>query len=57
MAFDVMPAADAPVANDEIFLRPVANPDADWVSSNPDRMLALLFVAPRDCDAIDALYA
>lgn len=32
-------------------------PDADWARSNPDRMLAFLFVAPRDCAAVDQLLA
>jgi len=35
----------------------VETPDADWARSNPDRMLAFLFVAPRDCAAVDQLLA
>jgi len=60
MAFDALtratlaPAADLPAGADHA---PVSNPDPAWVARNPDRMLALLFVAPRDCAAIDALYA
>jgi len=26
-----------------------------WAAENPDRALALLFVSPRDCAAVDAL--
>lgn len=26
-----------------------------WAAENPDRALALLFVAPRDCVAVDVL--
>lgn len=26
-----------------------------WAAENPDRALALLFVAPQDCDAVDVL--
>jgi len=60
MAFDALTAHEIPTVAAEpasFFNRPVANPDAAWVASNPDRMLALLFVSPRDCEAIDALYA
>ena len=30
-------------------------PCPEWAAQNPDRALALLFVAPRDCDAVDVL--
>ncbi len=33
------------------------DPEPHWAQSNPDRMLAFLFVAPRDCDAVDQLLA
>lgn len=29
----------------------------EWAALNPDRALALLFVAPRDCAAVDVLTA
>ncbi|GAA0869412.1 hypothetical protein GCM10009116_12480 [Brevundimonas basaltis] len=32
-----------------------SEPCADWTALNPDRALALLFVAPRDCAAVDVL--
>lgn len=28
-----------------------------WTALNPDRALALLFVAPQDCDAVDVFAA
>ena len=34
-----------------------ADPDPVWAAGNPDRMLAFLFVAPRDCAAVDQLLA
>lgn len=33
------------------------DPEPHWAQRNPDRMLAFLFVAPRDCDAVDQLLA
>jgi hypothetical protein len=33
------------------------DPEPHWAQSNPDRMLAFLFVAPRDCAAVDQLLA
>ena len=33
------------------------DPDPHWAQGNPDRMLAFLFVAPRDCAAVDQLLA
>jgi hypothetical protein len=35
----------------------VADPTPEWAEANPDRFLALLMVAPRDCAAIDTLTA
>lgn len=35
----------------------VQDPDPHWAQGNPDRMLAFLFVAPRDCAAVDQLLA
>lgn len=53
MAFD---AANFPQA------KPVAATTAEntelcpvWAAENPDRALALLFVAPQDCVAVDIL--
>lgn len=34
---------------------PAATPCPLWAAANPDRALALLFVAPQDCDAVDVL--
>ena len=30
-------------------------PDRDWAKAHPDRFLALLFVAPQACGAVDDL--
>jgi hypothetical protein len=30
-------------------------PSQEWATDNPDRFLALMFVAPQDCPALDAL--
>jgi hypothetical protein len=51
MAFDAAdfrPAAPATSAPE---------PCPIWAAANPDRALALLFVAPQDCDAVDVLTA
>lgn len=34
-----------------------ADPEAGWASRNPDRALLFLFVAPRDCGALEELMA
>ena len=58
MAFDALafrPTAPATATRASTFgdegLCPV------WTARNPDRALALLFVAPQDCDAVDVLTA
>ena len=33
----------------------IADPDPDWAVKNPERAMALLFVSPRPCDALDAV--
>ena len=35
----------------------VADPEPGWVTRNPSRALAFLFVSPRDCAALDELMA
>ena len=57
MAFDAayMPR---PVATDlptSALIDAAADPCPTWAAQNPDRALALLFVAPRDCVAVDVL--
>ncbi len=32
-------------------------PCPEWTARNPNRALALLFVAPNDCDAVDVFTA
>ncbi len=34
-----------------------AAPCPVWTAQNPDRALALLFVAPSDCAAVDVLFS
>ncbi|NJC42564.1 hypothetical protein GGQ87_002859 [Brevundimonas alba] len=57
MAFDAAafsPAARtiAPVAR---LIEAAPAPCPEWTAQNPDRALALLFVAPQDCAAVDVL--
>jgi hypothetical protein len=33
----------------------VGDPCPVWTAENPDRALAFMFVAPRDCAAVDVL--
>jgi hypothetical protein len=51
MAFD---AADFRPA---VPTQSVPAPCPVWTAANPDRALALLFVAPQDCEAVDVLTA
>lgn len=54
MAFDSTDFAAAPKAA----IEPAAPAICPvWAAENPDRALALLFVAPHDCDAVDVLTA
>lgn len=45
-------AAPAPAA---VLIDAAAAPCPQWTARNPERALALLFVAPQDCDAVDVL--
>jgi len=53
------------MAFDAADFRPASSPTAPvalapcpvWTAANPDRALALLLVAPQDCDAVDVLTA
>ena len=55
MAFD---SAEYPVQQTAAQLIDAApQPCPMWTAGNPDRALALLFVAPQDCDAVDVLTA
>jgi hypothetical protein len=33
----------------------IPDPDPAWAKRNPDRALALLYVSPRPCEALDRL--
>lgn len=55
MAFD---AAHYPIAAAPTFAALIdvaGEPCPLWTTANPDRALALLFVAPRGCMAVDVL--
>jgi hypothetical protein len=58
MAFDALafrPAALVPATKAVEFDHKAPCPV--WTARNPDRALALLFVAPQDCAAVDVLTA
>lgn len=58
MAFDSAYAPAAPAAIPTLTAALIDALDAPcpvWAAENPDRALALLFVAPRDCAAVDVL--
>ncbi|MFA4894118.1 hypothetical protein [Brevundimonas sp.] len=60
MAFDAAACTAAPSASavrTSILIDAVAEPCPAWAAENPDRALALLFVAPRACAAVDVLAA
>ncbi|HWQ85483.1 hypothetical protein [Brevundimonas sp.] len=52
MAFDSAACAALPPAR---LIEAAAEPCPVWAAENPDRALALLFVAPRACAAVDVL--
>lgn len=53
MAFDAISAQEilAPAQ----LIDAAADPAADLAETHPDRLLAFLFVAPRECEAVDRL--
>lgn len=59
MAFDsaaYTPAAQTAMSRSTAALiDATGDPCPMWAAENPDRALALLFVAPRDCAAVDVL--
>lgn len=58
MAFDSVAFAPAARALDRSYELDMAiAPCPEWTRENPDRALALLFVAPSDCAAVDVLVA
>lgn len=56
MAFDSTEYAPAPQTTARL-IDAAPTPCPVWAAENPDRALALLFVAPQDCDAVDVLTA
>ena len=55
MPFDAETYSTAAVAPTPRYFDDVAELCPEWTALNPDRALALLFVAPRDCAAVDVL--
>lgn len=58
MAFDSAYAPAIPTAMPTLTAALIDAAEAPcpvWAAENPDRALALLFVAPRDCVAVDVL--
>lgn len=54
-AFPLAPRTAPPAAPAARLIDAAPAPCPKWAAQNPDRALALLFVAPRDCDAVDVL--
>lgn len=59
MPFDSLSYAPstAPAPSAAALIDTAAAPCAEWAALNPERALALLFVAPQDCAAVDVLMA
>ncbi|MFN3668274.1 MAG: hypothetical protein ACK4VY_03125 [Brevundimonas sp.] len=55
MAFDSAAYAPAAPTPTPALIDAFDTPCPVWAAENPDRALALLFVAPRDCAAVDVL--
>ena len=58
MAFDSTVYLPAPMVSGlpiSALFDAAGDPCPVWAEQNPDRALALLFVAPRDCVAVDVL--
>jgi len=48
-------SAVAPRPSSTALIERAGAPCPVWTAENPDRALALLFVAPQDCPAVDVL--
>lgn len=55
VAFSPEPVTGAVSVPAALLIDAAPAPCPKWAAQNPDRALALLFVAPRDCDAVDIL--
>lgn len=58
MAFDAaayLPVSSSPVTSALKLIDAAKDPCPKWTAENPDRALALLFVAPRACAAVDVI--
>ena len=59
MPFDIAaePLVQSPANDLAAAFEEARAPEAGWAAENPDRALALLFVDPRPCEALDVLLA
>lgn len=57
MAYDAaaFPLAARTAVPAALLIEAAPAPCPEWTAANPDRALALLFVAPQDCAAVDVL--
>lgn len=55
VAFPLAARTATPAASAALLIDAAPAPCPQWAARNPDRALALLFVAPQDCDAVDVL--
>lgn len=55
VAFSSQPPHGSTVTPAALLIDAAPAPCPTWAALNPDRALALLFVAPRDCAAVDVL--
>lgn len=55
MAFDSAAYVPGPALPVSAVIDTAGDPCPMWAAENPDRALALLFVAPRACAAVDVL--
>jgi len=58
MAFDsaaYAPGSPVPALPVSVLFETAGDPCPIWTAENPDRAIALLFVAPRGCAAVDVL--
>lgn len=54
-AFPLAPRTAVPATPARLLIDAAPAPCPKWAAQNPDRALALLFVAPQDCAAVDVL--
>jgi len=55
VAFSPQPLNGSAASSVALLIDAAPAPCPEWAAQNPDRALALLFVAPQDCAAVDVL--